>query len=287
MNDKELNKQPVTEDDYDLFYGFVDSVFEEKKQFEDDSNEPKQEVPLAVTESEWTPEPFEEFIVGMPSQDEDKYYTLNIVSPNQAKALPGDIHPNHYGTISGIVLSLTACAAFLFTVYFLTSEAEPEVVSNSHLNNIEQSLSAVESQVQSVHALESQIQAMAAQLHQLNGAMTTKEDEKESQLQAVVSQLHQLNGTISTKQKKEEVAAVVNGAWVVNLASFHSEERAQLLLAEVESIDIPVESFTTIVNGKQWIRIRLIGFKSRLEAKMAMSELSRFLPDNSAWVGRR
>ncbi len=295
MAEKDFNNEPVTEEDYDLFYGFVDSVFEEKKQHEQE----KEETPLSIPESEWTAEPFEEFIVGVPQPDNGKYYSLNIVSPDGA-ALPSDIHPNHYGTISGIITSITLCAAFLFTVYFLTTDSEPEVVSNEHLDKIEQSISAVENKVQSVNAMESQMKAMVTQLTELNSTVSTQQDNQalsaatnkaqtadalESQIEKMVTQLDHLNSTIDSPLTHNKI--VPDGAWVINVASFRSKERAQTLLEDIQSIHLPVETFTTTIRGLQWTRVRIPSFKSRLEARQFILELAKLMPENNAWVGQR
>jgi len=261
MDKKDINNAPVTEEDYDLFYGFVDSVFEEKKRFE----EPEKKDTLAVTEPEWTPEPFEEFIVGMPQQESGKYYALNIVSPDSTTALASDIHPNHYGTISGIITSITISAALLFALYFFTTEPDPtpEIVSNSQLSNIAESLQAVESKIQSVQTLESQVKNLVTQLDKLNTSIT------------------------ATRSRETKPAVAITTPWVVNLASFRSIERAKSMLAEVQGMGIAAESFPVNIQGKAWIRIRLTGFRSRFEAKQALIELGKIISPKSLWVGRQ
>jgi len=293
MDEKDFNNEPVTEEDYDLFYGFVDSVFEEKKQHE----QGEKETSLSTPESEWTAEPFEEFIVGVPQPDNGKYYSLNIVSPDGA-ALPGDIHPNHYGTISGIITSITLSAAFLFAVVFLTQDPEPEVVTNTHLDKIEQSISAVENKVQSVNAIEMQMKAIVTQMDQLNSTVSTQQEKPnpvetksqsvdvlESRIQTMLTQLNQLNSAMTTPVMGNNI--VSDGPWVINLASFKSKERAQTLFEDIQSIHVPVEMFAVTIKGQQWIRIRIPSFNSRLEARQYMLELAKLMPDNQPWVSRR
>jgi len=288
MDNKDFNNEPVTEEDYDLFYGFVDSVFEEKKQHEQD----KKESPLSIPESEWTAEPFEEFIVGVPQPDNGKYYALNIVSPD-GTAYPGDIHPNHYGTISGIITSITLSAAFLFALYFFTTEPEPEVISNKHLDNIEQSISAVENDMQLVNA-------MVTRLTELNSAVSTQKNTVEhnalqsetasvhaleSQIQTMANTLDRINSTMGSPLAINNI--VPNGPWLINVASFRSKERAQTLLEEIQSIHLPVEMFTVTIKGQQWIRVRIPSFNSRLEARQFILQLIKLMPENHPWVGRR
>jgi len=288
MDEKDFNNEPVTEEDYDLFYGFVDSIFEEKKQHE----EGEKETSLSTPESEWSAEPFEEFIVGVPQPDNGKYYSLNIVSPDRA-ALPGDIHPNHYGTISGMIISITLCAAFLFTVYFLTSEPEPKVVSNEHLDNIEQSIRAVENNMQSVNAMITQIAERNSTVpsqenevpHSAAQSETASTHALESQIQTMVSQLDRLNSTMGSPLAINNI--VPNGRWVINVASFRSKQRAQTLLEDIQSIHLPVEMFTATVKGTQWVRVRIPSFNSRLKARQFMLELAKLLPDTQPWVSPR
>lgn len=260
MDKKDINNTPVTEEDYDLFYGFVDSVFEEKKRLE----ETEKEELLTVTEPEWTAEPFEEFIVGLPQQESGKYYALNIVSTDSATPSDSDIHPNHYGTISGIITSITLSAAFLFTLYFLTTEPdpEPEIASSSQLTNIAESLHAVENKIDSVHTLESQVKTL-------------------------VTQLDKLNSSISTRTQELKTEALITSPWVVNLASFRSIHRARVMLTDVQAMGIAAESFPVNIQGKEWIRVRVTGFRSRFEAKQAIIELGKIISPKSLWVGRQ
>lgn len=259
MDNKDINNAPVTEEDYDLFYGFVDSVFDEKKRLEEDEKKDT----LAVTEPEWTPEPFEEFIVGMPQQESGKYYTLNIVSPDSTIPSDSNIHPNHYGTISGIITSITLSAALMFSLYFFTTNPEPEITSNSQLNNIAESLQAVETKIESVQTLGSQIKALETQMNKLSTSMASRL-------------------TLDTKP-----LAAISTPWVVNLASFRSTKRAKSMLKEVQKMGIAAESFPVNVKGTEWLRIRLTGFKSRFEAQQKVIELGKIIPPESLWVGRQ
>jgi len=292
MSAKNNNTESVIEEDFDLFYGFIDSVFKEQEQLE--VNHKK--TPLATSKPENRRDPFEEFITAIPQPDDGDYHSQHITPPDR-KALPGNIHPNHYGTISGIITSITLCAAFLFTVYFLTSKPTTEIATNSRLDRIEQSISAVENKMPSTETFEVPLKSMATTL--------------EAQMKAIVIQLDQLKTTIPTPQSNNndlevtpqsnnndlEVTPQLNNnnlevtpnslrtPWVINIASFRSTRRAQAMLEEIQSKGIAAKSSVATVHGKQWIRIRLAGFNDRNEATQAKLKLAKILPEQSLWVG--
>jgi len=80
---------------------------------------------------------------------------------------------------------------------------------------------------------------------------------------------------------------VSTDSWVINLASFHSAERAQRLYEKIQAMGLPVESFVKTINGQQWIRVSALDFHSRSEAEKRMSELARIFQLGSSWVELR
>ncbi|MDQ6998058.1 MAG: SPOR domain-containing protein [Mariprofundus sp.] len=319
--DKKNNNEPITDEDYDLFYGFVDSVFEEKKQFEADNQEPS----AALTNSEWVSEPFEEFIVGMPQQDGGKYYSLNIISPDLAPSPVSEIHPNHYGTISGMILSTTICIAVVFSLYFFTTPDRTPTEGIAKLHNIENKLNAIESKMAAAARIDIQIQAMTSKLNKLNTLIASSQQQRSaapvqaapkasmlssSMPKAVVSTpvIPKVAASAPVTRKEALSATIPKGVdpipaapktavkvshsldstfpgWVINLASVRGTIGVDQLLSRVKGLGIPAEPFTTYIEGKEWTRIRVTGFSNKAIALQAMQELPKLNVFSHSWVG--
>ncbi|RLL53679.1 SPOR domain-containing protein [Mariprofundus sp. EBB-1] len=320
--DKKDNNEPITEEDYDLFYGFVDSVFEEKKQFEGDN----QKTSAALTNSEWVSEPFEEFIVGMPQQDGGKYYSLNIISPDLDPSPVSEIHPNHYGTISGMIISTTICIAVVFSLYFFTTPDRTPTEDMAKLHNIENKLNAIESNMAAAERIDIQIQAMTSKLNKLNTLIASSQQQRSAAPVQAAPKVSMPSATIPkavvsapaiqkvaasapvTRKKAVSAAIIPKGVdtiaaapktavkvshsldstfpgWVINLASVRGTEGVDQLLSRVKGLGIPAEPFTTYIEGKEWTRIRVTGFSNKAIALQAMQELPKLNVFSHSWVG--
>jgi len=289
MDKKDFNNKPVTEEDYDLFYGFVDSVFEGKKQLEEGNQDPS----AALTESEWTAEPFEEFIIGLPQPDNGKYYSLNIISPDLAPSPVNDIHPNHYGTISGMILSITISIALIFSLYFFTTADQAPEEGLVNLHNIENKLNGIETKIIVAENIDVQMQAMMSQLHKLNMLIASSQQRPSATSEPEVSEPAAPEPItilpIATTPAAPEVVSnsldsTLSG-WVINLASVRGNLGVDQLLAQIKALGIPAESFTTYIKGKEWTRIRVAGFSNREIAVQAMQELPANNIFSHSWVG--
>lgn len=88
----------------------------------------------------------------------------------------------------------------------------------------------------------------------------------------------------STKKPKKAKKVVAKVTWVVNLVSFKQQWYANRKAAEFEKKGIPVEVLKVKVNGQDWFRIRVKGFKSNYEAAAYAVKVKKTLNLSTVWV---
>jgi len=87
---------------------------------------------------------------------------------------------------------------------------------------------------------------------------------------------------IAAKRKVKKSVPKVN--WVVNLVSFKQEWYAKRKALEYEKKGIPAEVVKAKVNGENWFRLRVKGFKSKYEAAAYAVKVKKTLNLTSVWV---
>jgi len=311
MNEQNSYTEHVDDADLDLFYGFFDSVMKESNMHDDDA-----EAPLVGKIAEWAPEPFEEFIVGLPSQEQGKHYGLSPFS----QLLPATInqHPeNKKGAGVGFVLGLTVYAAIMLSAYSLSSDSEPTMTTatQAHIEKIEQGLSAVEAKVETVQLLKQQVTAMESRLQELServafrpaypseataagvassvattASITTNPEpatQPKSVRRLLPASVSESESALVDASASSEVALSKHSApWVVNLASSRSSLKAATELARIQALGIDARAVVIYVKEKPWTRIRVVGFVSKNEARSAMHSLQTKTGLQSIWIGK-
>lgn len=160
MDEIKISENDISEADLDLFYGFFDDVLKEPEVL-GDSDDPLKAADVTEKEAEWYPDPFEEFIVGLPAPDPEHNYALHPQQP-----LPINIK----GQASGFLIGMAVYITIITSAYSLstTSEAEYNAETQAHIERIEENLSAVQEKVESVQSLKQQLQAMEERLQRLS-----------------------------------------------------------------------------------------------------------------------
>jgi len=156
-------QEEVTEEDFDLFYGLVDSIFKDAKLHADQMGDDF-EVSLSNTDPT---EPFEEFLVGIPSQDVVECYALHTVenyAPNAVLSEPQKSNDSLVGGVLGLMLGVVL---MLMTSY-ATSKARSDVPDmHEELVKLGGELSAVQANVKTVHSLEQYMKSVELKLGKL------------------------------------------------------------------------------------------------------------------------
>lgn len=303
MGENNNYEEHVDEADLDLFYGFFDSVMKETSDSEEQS-----ESPLAGKIAEWAPEPFEEFVVGMPSQESARYYNLNVGVPTNQMALHHE-PLSEKGSGAGTMIGLTVFASIMLSAYNLSHEAPSSADSATiaHIEKIESGLNAVEQKVESVEILQQQVQSMQQHLQQLSSLVSqspqahttpkapealTVERRNTAELATVSKPIRAL--LTSSVVKEESVldpmitpAKPATAPWVLNLASSRSASKASHELSRIRALGIDAESVAIDVKGKTWTRIRVTGYTSKHDAQLAITELTEKTGLQHIWVGKR
>jgi len=280
MDQKKDYQEEISEEDFNLFYGFIDSVLEEtnkerKSNSGADATAESDENILIGEVSEWAPEPFEEFLVGMPSPESGKYYSLQLKPQSPPKAAPPQQKKNSSAAI-GLTIGLLTAIGIMFSAHYFTSDDPSlkfEVETHAKLTSIEQGLHAVALNVKSVQSLEDQIKVMAHQLTELSALISTRSTPIQHPRQ---------------QAPEEKVTPVKkSGPWVVNLASMHSVTGAAHMLKRIKGLGIDAESIQVTIKGRLWSRIRVANFASKREAQQAIASLTQKTRFSGIWVGKR
>jgi len=91
-------------------------------------------------------------------------------------------------------------------------------------------------------------------------------------------------GKVVTKTRKKPKKLIPKVVWVVNLVSFKQEWYAKRKAAEFEKKGVPAEVMQAKVNGENWFRLRVTGFKNKYEAAAYAVKVKKTLNLSSVWV---
>ncbi|MBV34576.1 MAG: hypothetical protein CMP47_03860 [Rickettsiales bacterium] len=80
--------------------------------------------------------------------------------------------------------------------------------------------------------------------------------------------------------KDTQISSTDISPWVVQLAAYSTESSAERLVKAINQGQV----FKTLVKGKHYFTVALLGFNSRLEAENAAAELKKRQPRISPWV---
>ncbi len=101
------------------------------------------------------------------------------------------------------------------------------------------------------------------------------------QLLAKVDRLEKGRYSSAPIKKQKKIIKVV---WVVNLVSFKQEWYAKRKAAEFEKKGVPTDVTQVKVNGQNWFRLSVKGFKSKYEAAAYAVKVKKTLNLSSVWV---
>jgi len=266
-------QEEVSEADFDLFYGLVDSIFDEARQ---NATQAGTHIKKPAPDSR-SSEPFEEFLVGIPSPDVAELYSLHTVEYQPPiAALPAAPQKSNDSLIGGILGLMLGIVIMLMTSYIISKPEPGEATTNMHAEwvKLEDGLNAVHTNVKAVHSLEQHVTSMEAKLGELTAMLAAQASTQSVQ--------------VKDKATQQPIGIRSNAAWVVNLVSVRSGAKAAQLLSYLQSRGIMAESMAVNVKGKQWIRIRVAGgFASRSQAEQSLPRFAKQTGFKSIWVGRK
>lgn len=312
MDEQNSYVEHVDEADLDLFYGFFDSVMKESSLQGEDAG-----AAVIGKIGEWAPEPFEEFLVGLPSQELSKHYALNPVS----QQLPVTIRQqpkSEKGAGVGFILGLSVFATIMFSAYSLSSDPQPLMANatQADIAKIEQGLTAVEAKVESVQALKQQVTALESRLQELSARVNSTTADAPtaalpdtapakpastvitSEAEPATTERSPIRPLLGISVSESEGALIdlspsakvtLNksaAAWVVNLASSRSSQKAATELSRLQALGIEAQSVVIDIKGKAWTRIRVVGYSSKDEALNAIQSLQKKSGLQGIWIGR-
>jgi cell division protein FtsN len=78
-----------------------------------------------------------------------------------------------------------------------------------------------------------------------------------------------------------------NGTWAINLASARTQREAEDFLKQIEALGHAAELHSVKVNGRDWIRVRIVGLPNRSVARALLDEVQRHHPFKTAWMDRQ
>ena len=85
---------------------------------------------------------------------------------------------------------------------------------------------------------------------------------------------------------KQSVAEAEEKEWSVNLNSYPNRDETESKMKELREKGIPAEVVIVTVNGVQWFRIRVTGFKTKAEADAYADKVIKILGRSRAWVSQ-
>jgi len=86
---------------------------------------------------------------------------------------------------------------------------------------------------------------------------------------------------------RKAVKSVAVQEWVVNLVSFKQRWYTDKKVLEYKQKGIPAEVTSIDVQGVEWFRVRVIGFKNKAEAAVYAIKMKKSLNLNSVWVSKK
>jgi len=152
--------------------------------------------------------------------------------------------------------------------------------------------------VQSMQALVSdmpeRLNALQGQLNSINteeiqlvvDKQLTGINEKLAALEVKVASLKGVR-TRSKARSRKVVKRVAVQEWVVNLVSFKQRWYTDKKVQEYKQKGIPAEVVSVDVQGVEWFRVRVAGFKDKAEAAAYAIKMKKSLNLNSVWVSKK
>mgnify|MGYP000299994209 CR=1 FL=1 len=145
------------------------------------------------------------------------------------------------------------------------------------VNDMPERLNALQGQMNSINTEEIQ-QVVGKQLININ--------EKLAALEVKVASLKGVRARSKASSRKV-VKRVVVQEWVVNLVSFKQRWYTDKKVQEYKQKGIPVEVVSVDVQGVEWFRVRVAGFKDKAEAAAYAIKMKKSLNLNSIWVSKK
>jgi len=145
------------------------------------------------------------------------------------------------------------------------------------VNDMPERLNALQGQMNSINTEEIQ-QVVGKQLININ--------EKLAALEVKVASLKGVRARSKASSRKV-VKRVVVQEWVVNLVSFKQRWYTDKKVQEYKQKGIPVEVVSVDVQGVEWFRVRVAGFKDKAEAAAYTIKMKKSLNLNSIWVSKK
>lgn len=148
-----------------------------------------------------------------------------------------------------------------------------------------------------INALSKKEALARIQLEKINEALKTPSlkpivDDLVVQNDHAQQAIETLLAKVDTLEKRKQPVAKVKKAkkiipkvtWVVNLVSFKQEWYAKRKAAEFDKKGIPANVIKVKVNGEDWFRLTVKGFKSKYEAAAYAVKVKKTLNLDSTWV---
>jgi len=92
---------------------------------------------------------------------------------------------------------------------------------------------------------------------------------------------------VKRKRVDRKTRKAVTKEWVVNLVSHKQRWYADKKAEEFKQKGVPVEIFPVDVQGVEWFRIRVVGFKDKEAAALYAAKIKKSLNLGSVWVAKK
>lgn len=188
--------------------------------------------------------------------------------------------------------------------------------ASSKIDALQQSVSALQNKLSTLQVsgdprvgqLQAEQAGIASRLDEMNtrlDALSSKggEDTLVSELNKRVEALEHKAATTparsSTTAKNSEpkktaikhtatnTRAIGSGDWTVILVSFTQSSQADTERSRVQRLGYPTDVVKTLVDGKAWYRVRILGFQSHEAATAAIPAIEKKTKINGIWVSHR
>lgn len=138
--------------------------------------------------------------------------------------------------------------------------------------------------------VDKKLDELLARMDQLEKAPVPVSKAKEFKPRSIIKPTKKMKPkkkVVPKKVEKKPTPASGKALWSVNVISLSSQEAAGKMQIKFKKLGIPVESKRTVVNGKDWYRLRVTGFETRKEAVKYADTVKQKLGTKSIWVTQK
>lgn len=231
----------------------------------------------------------------IPDNDLEQTVIAAPITDSPSSELPGD---QRSGTRSVTVFAILAMLVAAIAVWMNpganndSGEANPskarpaehvQPAENGQIQRLEARISSLEQHSsQQREKFNQQIKGLQQQLSSLTSQLA-KQTRRQQPTRHAATPMTKRN-TSAHRPVTAQVSPTSNAEWVINLASVGSKLAASKALSRYKTQGIPAEIYSTVVRGKTWYRLRIVGFASKQEANTQKHYLASKHGIKDAWI---